>query len=356
MSIRTRLTLWYAGMLLGSLLLLGGLLRHELVVEYERGLAQETPREKIADVLLFYWLPTVFVLVLGGSWFMRRALRPIEALTAGAEGVHAGNLTERIPLTGRGDELDRLASVFNEMLGRIEAGVAGVRDFTLRASHELKTPLTILSIQAEGALAEPALPPEQRELLESQLEEVRRLAALVDTLSLLAKADASLPVIAREPLRLDEMLRAAVEDARLLAAKNGITIELTHCDAAPLDADRASLRQVLLNLLDNAVKHNNSGGWARVELRPGPNDFTLSIENSGSAIPPELLPRIFDRFVRGPDTLDGSGLGLSITKTIIEAHGGKVTAVSRADGGAMMTVRLPRIMSSFEKAICAPEL
>lgn len=342
MTIRTRLTLWYAGMLFGSLLLLGGLLHHELVVEYERGPVQESPAEKIEDVLLFYWLPTVLVLVLGGSWFMRHALRPIEALTAGAERVHAGNLTERIPLTGRDDELDRLARVFNEMLARIESGVAGVRDFTLHASHELKTPLTILSIQAEGALTEPALPPEQRELLESQLEEVRRLAAMVDALSLLAKADAGLPLIAREPVRLDEMLRAAVEDARLLAEKSGITIDLTHCDAAPLDADRASLRQVLLNLLDNAVKHNQPGGWVRAELRAGTDAFSLSIENTGPPIPPELLPRIFDRFVRGAGAGEGSGLGLSITRTIIEAHGWTITAASRGEGGTCITVRLPK--------------
>jgi signal transduction histidine kinase len=342
MTIRTRLTLWYAGMLLGSLLLMGGLLHYELVGESERGLAQESPREKIADVLLFYWLPTVFVLVLGGSWFMRRTLRPIEALTAGAERVHAGNLTERIPLTGRGDELDRLASVFNEMLGRIEAGVAGVRDFTLHASHELKTPLTILSIQAEGALSEPTLAPDQRELLESQLEEVRRLAALVDALSLLAKADAGLPIVARELVRLDEMLRVAVADARLFAAKSGITIELTHCDAAPLDGDRASLRQALLNLLDNAVKHNQPGGWVRVELRAAPEDFTLSIENTGAPIPPELVERIFGRFVRGPDACEGSGLGLSITKTIVEAHGGTVACIHRAEGEARFVIHLPR--------------
>ncbi len=342
MSIRTRLTLWYAGMLLVSLLLMGGVLHYELVGEYERGLAQESPAEKIADLLLFYGLPTVIVLVLGGSWLMHRALRPVGTLTAAAERVHAGNLTERIPRSGRGDELDRLAGVFNAMLARVEAGVASVRDFTLHASHELKTPLTILAIQAEAALAEPALPPDQRALLDSQLEEVRRLAALVDALSLLAKADAGLPVIAREPLRLDEMLRLAVEDARLLAAKTGITIELARCDAAPLNGDRASLRQALLNLFDNAVKHNQPGGWVRVELRADAEDFTLSIENTGMRIPPELLPRIFDRFVRGPGASEGSGLGLSIIKTIVEAHGGTIAAASRPDGGARFSIRLAR--------------
>ena len=341
MTIRKRLTLWYAGMLLGSLLLMGGVLHYELVGEYERGLAQESPGEKIADLLLFYGLPTVIVLVLGGSWLMHRALRPVEMLTAAAERVHAGNLAERIPRSGRGDELDRLAGVFNAMLARVEAGIASVRDFTLHASHELKTPLTILSAQAEAALADPALPPDQRELLESQLEEVRRLAALVDALSLLAKADAGLPIVAREPLRFDEMLRVAVEDARLLAAKNGITIALARCDAAPLDGDRASLRQVLLNLFDNAVKHNEAGGWVRVELRAGPDDFTLSIENTGLPIPPELLPRIFDRFVRGPGAREGSGLGLSMTKTIVEAHGGTIACINRGEGVARFAIHLP---------------
>ena len=109
MTIRTRLTLWYAGMLLGSLLLMGGVLHYELVGEYERGLVPESPAEKIADLLLFYGLPTAIVLVLGGSWLIHRALRPVETLTAAAERVHAGNLAERIPRSGRGDELDRLA-------------------------------------------------------------------------------------------------------------------------------------------------------------------------------------------------------------------------------------------------------
>ena len=344
MTIRTRLTLWYAGMLLGSLLLMGGVLHYELVTERERqtDAVVESPGKQIADVLLFYGLPTVLVLVLGGSWLMRRALRPVETLTAAAERVHAGNLAERIALSGRGDELDRLAGVFNEMLARVEAGIASVRDFTLHASHELKTPLTILSAETELALCDPATPLSERERLASQFEEIRRLASLVDALSLLAKVDAGLPLIAREPLRLDEMLRAAVEDARLLAAPHGITIELTHCDPAPLDGDRASLRQVLLNLLDNAVKHNQPSGWVRVELRAGPDDFTLSIENTGAPIPPELVPRIFDRFVRGPNAREGSGLGLSITQTIVEAHGGTITCILRAECGARFTIQLPR--------------
>jgi two-component system heavy metal sensor histidine kinase CusS len=193
-------------------------------------------------------------------------------------------------------------------------------------------------------LAEPALPSDYRELLESQLAEVRRLAATVDVLSLLAKADAGLPLVALEHLRLDEMLRRAVEEARLLATKGDIAIELARCDAAPFDGDGARLRQALLNLLDNAVKHNHPGGWVRVELCAGQDHFTLLMENTCQPVPPELLPRIFDRFVRGPGVSEGSGLGLSITKTILEAHGGTIDFC--ADGDARVTVHLPHSVSN----------
>lgn len=341
MKIRTRLTLWYAGMLLGSLLFMGAVLRYELVGEYERGKVPESPAEKIADILLFYGLPTVVILILGGSWLIRRALRPVEVLAATAERVHAGNLTERIPRSGRGDELDRLAGAFNTMLARVEAGIASVRDFTLHASHELKTPLTILSAETELALGDATLSTNERDRLTSQFEEIRRLAALVDALSLLARVDAGVPAIAREPLRFDEMVRSAVEDARILAAPQSIAIELVRCDDAPLKGDRASLRQVLLNLLGNAVKHNRPNGWVRVELRAEAGEFKLSVENTGVLIPPELLLRIFDRFVRGPGATEGVGLGLSITQTIVEAHGGTIGCISRVEGGARFTFRMP---------------
>lgn len=342
MTIRTRLTLWYGGMLLGSLLLMGGVLHYELIGEYQRGLPPESPARKIEDILLFYGLPTAIVLVLGGSWLVHRSLRPVQTLTVAIERIHAGNLAERVQPSGRGDELDRLAVIFNEMLARVETGIASVRDFTLHASHELKTPLTILSAETELALGDPATPASQHARLASQFEEVRRLAALVDALSLLAKADAGLPLVAREPLRFDEMLRCAVKNARVLGAARHITIDLIHCDPAPLEGDRAGLRQVLLNLFDNAVKHNQPRGWVRVELRLQPDSYTLTVENTGYPIPPELLPRVFERFVRSATAAEGSGLGLSIIKTVIEAHGGTVACVNRSESSTCFEIHLPR--------------
>lgn len=343
MTIRTRLTLGYAGMLLGSLLLMFGILHHELIGEYEEGLKPERPAVKIEDVLVSYGIPTVLILLLGGGWLIRRSLRPLETFAVTAERIHAGNLTERIPPTGRGDELDRLAGVFNAMLGRVEAGVSSVREFALRASHELKTPLTILSAETELALGAPGVTPAERERLASQREELQRLTALVEGLGLLAKADVGLRLVAKEPVRLDDLLRTAVENARALAAPRGITIELQQCDAVTLNGDRAGLRQVLLNLLENAVKYNEPRGWIRVALVGGAAAVGLTIENTGPAIPPELVPRLFEPFVRGAagEAVEGAGLGLSIARTIVQAHGGTIACAPREPGGARFTVTLP---------------
>lgn len=339
MTIRTRLTLWYGGMLFCSLLLMGGVLHYELISEIANGHAPETPAVKIEDILVFYGLPTFIVLVTGGVWLIRRALYPVQILVETAERVHAGNLTERIPRLGHGDELDRLADVLNAMLGRIDAGITSVRDFTLRASHELKTPLTILSAEAELALGDAKISANERSRLTSQLEEIRRLANLVDGLGFLAKADAGLPIATREVVPFDQMVHTAVEESRILATKRQVDVQLVHCDEAFVPGSRAGLRQVLLNLLGNAVQHNYPDGWVRVALRVEKSEVELSVENTGPQIPDDLLPRIFDRFVRGPETTDGTGLGLNITKTILDAHGAKITCDNCREGGVRIVVR-----------------
>ena len=342
MKIRTRLTLWYAGMLLASLLLMGAVLHHELIGEFREHQRLESARRKLIEIMLYYGTPTAVVLVVVGSILAYRALRPIATLSGYAERVHAGNLKERIPLTHRGDEFDRLAEVFNGMLSRVEAGVASVREFTLHASHELKTPLTILSAEMELALSRSGLAEGEQTRLVSQLEEVRRLSRLVETLGMLAKADAGLPIVAMEPFRLDELLRDTVAQARLLGDRIGVTIEVAECDRLMLDGDRAGMHQVLLNLLGNAVKHNESHGWIRVGLRSEPSQMILTVENGAALLPPELPPRIFERFVRGPRSTDGFGLGLSISKMIVEAHGGTVTFHQGPHGVVRLTVCLPR--------------
>lgn len=343
MTIRTRLTLWYAVVMFASLLFMGGVLHYELVGEFERGRPIESPREKIADIVLFYGIPTALILVMGGSWLIQRALRPIETLVSTAERVHAGNLGERIPLSGRGDEIERLTAIINAMLARIEAGVSSVRDFTLHASHELKTPITILTAETELALGRPDLPAVELDRLRSQFEELRRLGTLIDGLGLLAKAEAGIPVILRESLRLDELLRQVAEDVKTLAATKRITVEMAQCDAVVLNGDPDRLRQALLNLLENAVKHNRIDGSVRIALIASSAGPRLKIENTGQPIPAVLRSRIFEPFVRGSDRTEGAGLGLSIAKTIVVAHGGSISASDEQSGWTCFEVVFPAV-------------
>jgi signal transduction histidine kinase len=349
MTIRARLTLWYSAVLLVSLFVLGGGLYYEFVVERAHagwtGHPGEPVSHEINEVLGLYALPAALITVFGGWWLTRKALAPISALTDATEKMSAKNLRERLPRTGNGDEVDRLSGVLNAMLGRLEASFAQEREFTLHASHELKTPLTVMRGQIETALGEEQLTASQRDLLAGHLEEIQRLAGIVDGLSLLAKADAGLLVLQREAVRFDELVRDITEDTRILALSAGISVELGNCEEITVLGDRHRLRQMLLNLAQNAVKHNRAGGWIRYSLRRINREVRLEIANAGPGIPPEMIPRVFDRFFRadvahGPN-IEGSGLGLSIAKWIVTAHGGNIRLSSRANVETTVIVQLP---------------
>ncbi len=349
MTIGTRLTLWYSGLLLASLLVLCGGLYYELIIERNADLAAGRQREpvehEIDEVLLYYAIPAVLVTLGGGWWLMRKALSPVRRLTAAAEGISARTLGDRLPRTGNGDELDRLTEVFNAMLGRLEASFAREREFTLHASHELKTPLTIMRGQVETALRDGSPTPSQGELLGDHLDEIQRLAAIVDSLSLLAQADAGLVEFRREPVRLDELVHDACADARLLGEAAGLTVVPGEVQTLSVMGDRRRLRQLLLALTDNALKYNHRGGIIRFTLLRSGDRAELSIVNTGPGIPADKLPRVFDRFYRCDpahgSTVEGSGLGLSIAQWIVTSHGGDIRLASRMGEDTTVTVQLP---------------
>ena len=347
MTIRTRLTLWYSGMLLVSLLLMSGVLYYELV--YER---QDVPPEqreraprRIADILFMYGAPTLALLLVGGWLLMRRTLAPVAAITQAAERVHSGNLRERLPRSGNGDELDRLTGVLNAMLARLDDSFSRIRDFTLHASHELKTPLTVMRGEVENLLDGSPCTPAQRESLAGHLDEIQRLAQIVDNLALLAKADAGLVPLAQEAVPLHELVREAFDDARVLGARLGLKVELRECEETLVCGERHRLRQLLLNLVDNAVKYNEPNGSVNLELRRHGQQAQITVTNTGPGIPPEQLPRVFDRFYRGDDArrirADGCGLGLSIAQWIVNAHRGNIQLTSELGKLSTVTVRLP---------------
>jgi signal transduction histidine kinase len=351
MTIRTRLSLWYAGILFVSVLLIAGLSYYELIGEREKvkaGVEKDEPDEAAADIVqivLWCGLPAALIGLAGGWWLMRQALAPVAALTQAAARIREHNLREQLPRTGNGDELDRLTEVFNAMTARLDGSFQRIREFTLHASHELKTPLTVMHGELETVLREEVPSAAQRERLLSQLDEVQRLAKIVDGLTLLTKADAGQITLQQEPLDLDELVRDVFADAQILAEPRGVKVELTACDALTVQGDRHRLRQLLLNLTDNAIKYNQPGGHVTLALQRLDNWAELKVENTGAGIPPELLPRVFDRFFRGDashnNTVDGCGLGLSIAQWIVTAHAGTIQLSSEPSRTTLIIVRLP---------------
>ncbi|MEI6194223.1 MAG: ATP-binding protein [Verrucomicrobiota bacterium] len=352
MTIRTRLTVWYAAIFSVSLLVIGVSMYSELVVEQRAKIARhlggsvdEDAGTDITQIIFFYGGAAVAVGALGGWWLTRRALAPVMALTAAVEKIHENNLGGKIPYSGNGDELDRLTEVFNAMTTRLNESFHRIREFTLHASHELKTPLTILCGETETELRDESLAPAQHDRAASQLDELRRLARIVDSLTLLAKADAGQIVLATETVRLDELVRDNFADAQILAEPLDIKVKLEKCEEIFVRGDRHRLRQLLLNLADNAVKYNQAQGSVTMSLRRSGEMAEFTIINTGAGISLQILPRVFDRFFRGDPahsaTTDGCGLGLSIAQWIVSAHGGTIRIASEPSKLTMVTVHLP---------------
>lgn len=350
MRIRTQLSLWFSLILLAGLILVSGWAYYEVVVEHPavaKALAKEghTPMDEFVEVMLYGGLPALVIALVGGWIIMRRALAPINTLTTTLESIHVETLGRQLPRSGNGDELDRLAEVFNSMMTRLEESFTRVREFTINASHELKTPLTVMRGEIEIRLREASISPADHDFLASQLDEISRLAKIVDALTLLAKADTSHLAIAREPLRLDELVRDCFADAQILAQPARVQVEMNTCDKATVRGDRHRLRQLLLNLADNAIKYNQPEGRVVMTLARNNGAVDLTIANTGPGIPPEKLPRVFDRFYRGDQAhngeVEGSGLGLSIVQWIVKAHGGAINLTSSPQQWTTVTVRLP---------------
>jgi signal transduction histidine kinase len=355
-TIRTRLTAWYAGIMFISLMAMGVLLYYQFVIqprqeaqrrhnEREQEQADPDDFEDAAGIVLWCGIPAVMLALVGGWWLMRKSLAPVAALTAAAGKIHDRNLHEQLPRSGNGDELDRLTEVFNAMTTRLDESFQRIREFTLHASHELKTPLTVLHGEIETELRDPSLVAPHRERLASQLDEIQRLTKIVDGLTLLTKADAGQIALNFEAVALDEVVRDVFADAQILAKPTGLSVTLKVCEPVTLRGDKHRLRQLLLNLADNAIKYNQPNGSVEFSLRRDDSIAELIITNTSHGIAPEVLPRVFERFFRGEQArnsaVDGCGLGLSIVHWITTAHDGSLKIESTTGRLTTMTVRLP---------------
>jgi signal transduction histidine kinase len=349
MKIRTRLNLWYSIILcIIALAVIAAATYHEFVIEkrhHHHGSKSESEldSEDLIDILTWTVTPAFVLGVGGGWWITRKALAPVTALTEAVEKIHDRNLSEPLARTGNGDEIDRLTEVFNAMTARLDGSFQRIHEFTLHASHELKTPLTVMRGELETTLREADLKPLRKEQLLSQIDEIERLSKIVDGLTLLTKADAGQIKLRQEPVQFDDLVHEIVADAKILAQPQNIRVDLDVCEAISLFGDRHRLRQLLLNLAENAVKYNQPGGTVKVSLRRV-NDFAeLKIENTGPGIAIELQARVFERFFRGDashsNRVEGCGLGLSIAQWIVTAHNGSIQFVS--DKLTTVTARLP---------------
>jgi heavy metal sensor kinase len=291
-------------------------------------------------------LPLAALLAGSGGWLLaRRALKPVDQMTEAARRISAEHLDERVHTTGTGDELDRLAVTLNDMLGRLDVTFRQIRQFSADASHELQTPLTILQGELEVALRAPRTPDEYRRVLTSALEESGRIARLVEGLLLLSRADAGALRMDHQPVDLAYLVAEVCEQSQVLANARGVTLELGPLTPMTIQGDHQHLRRLLLNLVDNGLKYTLAGGHVTLALHQDGAWAVLRVADTGIGFAPEEQERIFQRFYRAPAAVsrgeEGSGLGLCIARSIVEAHGGYVQVESAEGHGSRFTVFLP---------------
>ena len=300
--------------------------------------------------IAFAWLIPLGVLLagLGGYFLARRSLAPVAAMGAQAERISAVNLHDRLAVRNPNDELGRLAQTFNDLLDRLDQSFEHQRRFISDASHELRTPVSILRGEAEVALSQVSRSPEEyRESLAVLHQEAQRLARIVEDLFTLTRADAGEYRLAHTDFYLDELVADGARAARALAQAKNITLSVVAANEMPVRADEELVRRMILNLLDNAIKYTPAGGNISIVSGSVPGGYEVSVTDSGPGIPAEMHSRIFERFFRvdrararsGAD--GGAGLGLSIARWIAEAHLGRIELVRSDAAGSTFRVYMP---------------
>ena len=304
----------------------------------------DSTRAELLGTLLWIIPAGVLFAGLAGWWMARSALKPVQALTAGARQINISQLNRRLPLRGTGDELDRLAETFNQVFARLESAVEQMRQFTASVSHELRTPLTALRGEAEVTLLRARSAEDYRQVLVSQLEEFDKLTRMINELLILARAEAGEIRLEKKPTDLAALVRALAEAMELVAASQNLQLQVDAPTPVVVAADVQWLERVVLNLLDNAIKFTPAGGRIVLEVRQENGGGCLTVRDTGVGIPPEALPHIFDRFYRADPSrsrqVDGAGLGLALVQWIVREHRGEVKVESEPGRGTWVVVRL----------------
>ena len=291
----------------------------------------------------------VFILLAaaGGYALARRALRPVDEVTAAARSITIRNLSQRLAVPATGDEIERMSIAWNEALARLDAAVHRLAQFTADASHELRTPVALIRTAAELALRRERAPEDYRRTLRQIAEESERTSRLIDDLLALARADAGLMPMPVAELDLAALVLEVGERSRILAAAHDLSLE-TEVPEEPvaLPGNEAGLRRLLSVIVDNAVKYTPAGGAVRLRLARDTQGASVEIRDTGVGMAPDVVPHIFERFYRADESRNrdtgGSGLGLSIAKWIADCHGAAIQVESVAGQGSVFRVLFPR--------------
>lgn len=310
------------------------------------------PLSELSDVLdnlfsvLLIMIPVAMMVSVGGGLFLaNKSLRPVDDVTRAALRITAENLDQQIPARGVNDELGRLISTFNDMILRLRRSFDQIRQFSADASHELRTPLTIMRGEVELVLRSPKSSEEYRRVLASNLDEILRLSSIIDNLLTLSTAQKGEHEMHREPLPLAPLLQELLEDSEMIAMKKRIRVTLAENEALIVNGDALRLRQLFLNLVDNAVKYTPEEGSVTISSRREGAMAVVRVRDTGVGIAPEDRERIFDRFYRvdrgRSREMGGTGLGLAISRWIAGLHDGTITVESEPGKGSEFAVRLP---------------
>ena len=343
-TIRARLTVLYAALVAvstGALLVVSYWLlgRH-----FDRTLPETLAQDALDEVALQYAIAFAGVLLVAAAvgWLIAgRVLAPLKRISGTAKRVSEERLGERIPVGGPHDELRELGETLNSMLDRLALSFDAQRRFVANASHELRSPLTVIRSEAEVALANPEPDiDEMRAMAESVVHASRRTEALLASLLILARSQRGL--LRSEPVDLARVVGSAADGLERAAEDEGVRLRIA-LEPAAVDGDAALLERLAANLIENAVRYNRPGGFVDVSTREGIASAELRVENSGPPVDREAAARLaepFERLQREADAR-GAGLGLSIVRAVSEAHGGSLLIEPRAEGGLVVSVRLP---------------
>jgi heavy metal sensor kinase len=309
------------------------------------GHTNEVLRELLAVLAIALLLATV-IAVVGGFFLIRSSLKPLDNMAMWAQKITSRSLHERMPVSETGDELQQLSISLNRMIERLEEAFHHISRFSADASHELRTPLTIMRGELESAVQNPKTNPEVREALGNALEEAVRLSKIVDQLLTMSRLDAGEAFLEVSRFDFSELVRTTVEYMRLLADEKNLALKVQAAEAVQVEGDRYRLQQVIVNLVDNAIKYTPDGGSVHVSTRAEADKAVLVVTDTGIGISAEGQAHIFERFYRTDKArsrqLGGTGLGLSIVKSIGAAHGGRVSVQSAEGRGSAFRFEIPR--------------